>query len=118
MIRYLTRRAVGWLVMQDLFAVAVLVLLPSIAPIITGHPNGDTLAPWPLGELGPLGELTWALLLAGVFALLMVVVGRRLVPWLLELVAREQSRELFTLSATVGEVIGTQRFFSAAHMKS
>jgi CPA2 family monovalent cation:H+ antiporter-2 len=92
------RIAVGWLVMQDLFAVAVLVLLPSLAPIITGHPNGSTLAPWPLGELGPLGELTWALLLAGIFALLMVVVGRRLVPWLLELVAREQSRELFTLS--------------------
>jgi len=92
------RIAVGWLVMQDLFAVLVLVLLPSLAPILTGHPNGDAVAPWPLATLGPLGELLWALLLAGTFAILMVVVGRRVVPWLLELVAREQSRELFTLS--------------------
>lgn len=92
------RIAVGWLVMQDLFAVAVLVLLPSLAPLITGHPNGDGAAPWVLGTLGPLGELTWALLRAGAFAALMLIVGRRLVPWLLDLVAREQSRELFTLS--------------------
>ncbi len=92
------RIAVGWLVMQDLFAVAVLVLLPSLAPLITGHPNGDGAAPWVLGTLGPLGELTWALLRALAFGALMLIVGRRLVPWLLDLVAREQSRELFTLS--------------------
>ncbi len=92
------RIAVGWLVMQDLFAVLVLVLMPSLAPILTGEPNGDVSAPWPLNTLGPLGALTWALLLAAAFALLMLLVGRRFVPWLLELVAREQSRELFTLS--------------------
>ena len=92
------RIAVGWLVMQDLFAVSILVLLPTVAPIITGQPGGDTGAPAILGTLGPVGELTWALLRAATFADLMVLVGRRLVPWLLDIVAREQSRELFTLS--------------------
>ena len=59
------RIAVGWLVMQDLFAVAILVLLPTVAPIITGQPNGDSSAPAILGTLGPVGELTWALAARG-----------------------------------------------------
>jgi CPA2 family monovalent cation:H+ antiporter-2 len=77
------RIALGWLVMQDLVVVFALVLLPALA----GHGEGSL----PL-ELGKA-----ALSLIG-FGLLMVLVGRRVLPWALRLVARGGSRELFTLA--------------------
>lgn len=83
--------AVGWLIVEDLLAVIVLVLLPSIAPSLGGH------AP-PGGAGDPLVEVGIALGKAAVFAILMVVAGVRLVPWLLLVVAREGSRELFSLT--------------------
>ena len=49
-------------------------------------------------RVGPLGELAIALGKAAVFAGLMFVAGARVVPWLLHQVAREGSRELFTLA--------------------
>jgi CPA2 family monovalent cation:H+ antiporter-2 len=81
------RVAVGWLIVEDLFTVLVLVLLPSIALLATGAGGGGELA-WGLAE---------ALVKAGVLGILMVVVGSRVVPWLLLQVAREGSQELFTL---------------------
>ncbi len=83
--------AVGWLIVEDLFAVIVLVLLPAIAPSLGGD------AP-PGGAGDPLVEIVIALGKAAVFAILMVVAGVRLVPWLLLVVAREGSRELFSLT--------------------
>jgi CPA2 family monovalent cation:H+ antiporter-2 len=83
--------AVGWLIVEDLLAVIVLVLLPAIAPSLGG------VAP-PGGAGEPLVEVAIALGKAAVFAILMVVAGVRLVPWLLLVVAREGSRELFSLS--------------------
>jgi len=85
------RIAVGWSIVQDLLTVGVLVLMPALAPLLGG--SGGTAA----GGWGPVGELALALARAGIFAALMVVVGARLVPWLLATVAREGSRELFTL---------------------
>ncbi len=87
------RMAVGWLVMEDLMMVVVLVLLPALAPML----GGTSMAPAaPVGSLGMV--LGIALLKVAAFAVLMVVVGRRAVPWLLEHVARLGSRELFTLA--------------------
>ncbi|MDQ3492698.1 MAG: cation:proton antiporter, partial [Chloroflexota bacterium] len=87
------RIAVGWLIVEDIFTVVMLVLLPTIAPLIGGNSGGAT-----PGEFGALGEVLLALAKAGVFALLMGVFGIRVVPWLLGVVAREGSRELFTLA--------------------
>jgi K+:H+ antiporter len=84
--------AVGWLIVEDLLAVLVLVLLPSIAPILTGSADLATAGP------GALGGIALALGKAAVFALLMIVAGARLVPWLMLVVAREGSRELFSLA--------------------
>ncbi len=83
------RIAVGWLIVEDLLAVLILVLLPTIAPLLggTGEAAGDPLVPILLA----VGK-------AVVFAVVMVVAGARLVPWLLLVVAREGSRELFTLA--------------------
>jgi monovalent cation:H+ antiporter-2, CPA2 family len=86
------RIAVGWLIVEDLLAVLVLVLLPTIAPILDA---GGTAATEPLDMVAPV---VLALGKAVAFAVVMVVVGARVVPWLLLVVAREGSRELFTLA--------------------
>lgn len=77
------RIAMGWLVVEDLATVFVLVLLPSLAGPVPGgeHSNG------PLASLG----------LAIVFVLLMLAVGKRALPYVLRRVAATGSRELFTL---------------------
>ena len=81
------RVAVGWLIVEDIFTVLVLVLLPSFAALTAGGgAEGNALL--------AVGE---ALLKAGALAVLMVVVGTRVVPWLLLQVAREGSQEMFTL---------------------
>ncbi len=83
------RVAVGWLIVEDLFTVLVLVLLPTLAPMLLGEGGGP-------GDVA-LG-LGIALAKLAVFAVLMLVVGVRVVPKLLEYVERTGSRELFTLS--------------------
>jgi CPA2 family monovalent cation:H+ antiporter-2 len=83
------RIAVGWLIVEDLFTVAVLVLLPTIAPLLLGQ--SDDL-------IEPVIELGAALAKAALFAVLMLFVGGKVVPAILGVVARERSRELFTLS--------------------
>jgi CPA2 family monovalent cation:H+ antiporter-2 len=96
--------AVGWLVVEDLVMVLVLVLLPALAPLLGGAvaAQADT-------QAGPGAAGLWATLgitLAKVaaFIALMLVVGRRVFPRLLWLVARTGSRELFTLCVVAGAV--------------
>jgi CPA2 family monovalent cation:H+ antiporter-2 len=81
--------AVGWLVVEDILTVLVLVLLPALA-----MQGGDTGAP--LWQTAGLAVLKLAALAA-----VMAVVGVRFVPWLLLRVARLKSRELFTLTVLV-----------------
>ncbi|MGH7587120.1 MAG: YbaL family putative K(+) efflux transporter [Gemmatimonadota bacterium] len=90
------RIAVGWLIVEDLATVLVLVLLPVLVV-----PLGGT-APAASAEAGG-GESFWiaigaTLAKVSAFIILIFLVGRRAVPWLLERVARTGSRELFTLS--------------------
>jgi monovalent cation:H+ antiporter-2, CPA2 family len=90
------RIAVGWLIVEDLFTVLALVLLPALAIVLGGESMaGSEAATSPLDVLtGLAGALAKAALLGG----LMFVLGGRAVPWLLVQVARDGSRELFTLS--------------------
>ena len=90
--------AVGWLIVEDLFTVVVLVLLPSIAPLLggTGAEEGSRQA------TAPFLDVAIALGKAAIFGALMVVGGRRLLPGVLEFVARQGSRELFTLAVLAG----------------
>jgi CPA2 family monovalent cation:H+ antiporter-2 len=108
------RIAVGWLIVEDLAMVLVLVLLPALAGILGGRPqglasqfSGDNLI------------LTLALTLAkmAIFIALVLVVGTRLVPWLLAQVARTGSRELFTLSVlatALGIAFGSAQLFGVS----
>lgn len=87
------RIALGWLIVEDIFTVVVLVLLPSIAPLIDGVPGQDE------APLDALVDLGLALGRAAIFAAILVLAGARLMPWLLVYVARLRDRELFTLAA-------------------
>ena len=87
------RIAVGWLIVEDLFTVVILVALPTIAPLLGGTADGRQ-----QDGLEALGGLVLAIGKAALFAVVMVVVGARLVPRLLNVVAHQGSRELFTLA--------------------
>jgi K+:H+ antiporter len=87
------RTAVGWVIVEDLVTVGILVVLPTIAPLLGGTSGGTASLTG-----SPVGDLIVALGKAGVFAVLMIVAGKRLIPPLLVIVARENSRELFSLA--------------------
>ncbi|GGS12393.1 YbaL family putative K(+) efflux transporter [Deinococcus sedimenti] len=91
--------AVGWLVVEDLVMVLALVMLPALAPLLGSTESG----PLDLGALGvslllTLGKMT-------LFVAVMMIIGRRFIPWMLARVARLGSRELFTL-AVLGTALG------------
>ena len=105
------RIAVGWLVVEDLVMVLVLVLLPALAVPSGGAASG----------FGPdrSTALTVVVTLAqvGGFVAFMLIVGRRLFPWLLWHVAKTGSRELFTLcvvAAAVGIAFGSAAVFGVS----
>ncbi|MDE1968108.1 MAG: cation:proton antiporter, partial [Alphaproteobacteria bacterium] len=83
------RIALGWLVMQDLVVVLVLVVLP-----------GGTQSPFAFGH-DPITVGASKVVEAAVFAAIMLPLGRRFIPWLLTLTARDGSRELFRLAVIV-----------------
>lgn len=106
------RIAVGWLVVEDLAMVLVLVLLP---PLSGWLGSGDSAA----RSIG--GDLLIALMLTlgkiSLFIALMLVVGRRFFPWLLWQVAGAGSRELFTLcviAAAVGIAYSSAALFGVS----
>ena len=93
------RIAVGWLVVEDIAMVLALVLVPALA----GAPpesGGDLLAMRLAAEfdLGLAGVIGFTLAKVVAFVVLMVVVGRRVIPWLLHFMAHLGNRELFRLA--------------------
>ena len=102
--------AVGWLVVEDLVMVLVLVLLPPLAAWL-----GDSARV--VGDRSLLTTLALTLSQVTVFIALMLVVGRRVFPWLLWQVAGTGSRELFTLcvvAAAVGIAYGSAALFGVS----
>ena len=102
------RIAVGWLIVEDLAMVLALVLLPALAGLLKGETSGP-------------GEVWSALLVTlakvGAFIAVMLIVGRRAVPWLLERVAATGSRELFTLcvlAIALGVAFGSAAMFGVS----
>ncbi len=104
------RLAVGWLIVQDLAMVLVLVLIPALAPS-----TGNSTAVLSTGAL--LTAVAVTLLKVAAFVALMLFVGVRAVPWLLARVARTGSRELFTLSVlavALGIAVGAAVLFGVS----
>jgi CPA2 family monovalent cation:H+ antiporter-2 len=93
------RIAVGWLIVEDLAMVLALVLLPAVAGLQGANSNAvpaDWLAAW-LG-MGFGGVLLLTVAKVVVFVGVMLIVGRRLIPWILHYIAHTGSRELFRLA--------------------
>jgi CPA2 family monovalent cation:H+ antiporter-2 len=104
------RIAVGWLVVEDLATVLVLVLLTPLAGVLGGtEVAGGSKPLWMV-----LGQ---TLLLVSAFIALMMIVGRRLLPWLLWRVAKTGSRELFILAvvaSAIGIAYGAAQLFTVS----
>ncbi|MBK6336017.1 MAG: cation:proton antiporter [Betaproteobacteria bacterium] len=108
------RIAVGWLIVEDLAMVLVLVLLPALAGMLGGNvPGGGHGAP----EHGLLLTLAITLAKVAAFGAIVLLVGPRVLPWILRQVARTGSRELFTLailSLSVGIAFGAAELFGVS----
>jgi monovalent cation:H+ antiporter-2, CPA2 family len=103
------RIAVGWLIVEDLVTVLVLVILPPLAGVLGGKPIEGR------GSFGTTMAITLLKLTA--FVVLMLVVGRRLFPRILWTVAKTNSRELFTLcviAAAVGVAYASAALFGVS----
>ncbi|MGG7518921.1 YbaL family putative K(+) efflux transporter [Allorhizobium undicola] len=122
------RVAVGWLIVEDLAMVLALVLIPAIAGLSAGgestgagQAGGDPLAVWVANLLGLQPGLTVivAVTLAKVLAFIgfMLIVGRRVIPWLLHYTAHTGSRELFrlgVLAIALGVAFGSAKLFGVS----
>jgi CPA2 family monovalent cation:H+ antiporter-2 len=99
------RIAVGWLIVEDLVTVLILVLLPALATALGGDP-GHTDHPVPENDALQIYQALGIVLAKFIgFVLLMLVVGARFLPWLLGKVVATGSKELFTL-AVIATAIG------------
>lgn len=93
------RIAVGWLIVEDIAMVLALVMLPSLASLVNG-PSGAGEQDWIAArlDLGLPGILAVTLAKVVAFVAFMLVVGRRVIPWGLHIVAHMGSRELFRMA--------------------
>lgn len=91
---YISAIMVGILIMQDICTIPLLVILPTLSMV------GEGLLP-----------VAWALGKGALFLVAMFVLGTRLIPWVLSIVASAQSRELFMLAcSTIGLGVGYATF--------
>lgn len=102
--------AIGWLVVEDLVMILALVILPAVAMAL--HPELSTASAKPLwlSLVITLGKL-------GLFVALMLIVGKRAIPWTLEKVAGNGSQELFTLAVlaiALGVAFGSAKLFGVS----
>ncbi len=105
------RIAVGWLIVEDIACVLTLVMLPPLAGLMNGE-AATTMA---------LSALVWPMALTlgkvAAFVALMLVVGRRVIPWILHYVAHTGSRELFRLAVfaiSLGVAFGAATLFDVS----
>jgi CPA2 family monovalent cation:H+ antiporter-2 len=111
------RIAVGWLIVEDLAMVLALVLIPTFANLQAG---GATTPASLLGthfDLGIWGVLLLTAVKVTLFIALMLVVGRRLIPWILHYIAHTGSRELFRLAVlaiALGVAFGSTKLFDVS----
>ncbi|WP_192183414.1 YbaL family putative K(+) efflux transporter [Mesorhizobium amorphae] len=114
------RIAVGWLIVEDLAMVLALVLLPALAGVLGGQPQVDSNASGLLAlpaSYGIWGVVGITLAKVAAFVVVMLVVGRRLIPWILHYVAHTGSRELFRLAVlaiALGVAFGAAKLFGVS----
>ncbi|MER9855891.1 MULTISPECIES: YbaL family putative K(+) efflux transporter [unclassified Mesorhizobium] len=114
------RIAVGWLIVEDLAMVLALVLLPALAGVLGGQEQADAHASGLLSlpaSYGIWGVVGITLAKVAAFVIVMLVVGRRVIPWILHYVAHTGSRELFRLAVlaiALGVAFGAAKLFGVS----
>ena len=104
--------AVGWLIVEDMACVLALVMMPVIAGLFGPEAAGESHT---LGSV--LASIGWTIVQLGLFVAVMLLVGRRVIPWVLEKIAGTGSRELFTLSVlaiALGVAFGAAALFGVS----
>ena len=116
--------AVGWLIVEDLAMVLALVLIPAVAGI--SPQDGTSAAHDPLiitikrllgVDFGIGGIVALTLLKVAAFVGVMLIVGRRVIPWALHVIAHTGSRELFrlgVLAIALGVAFGASKLFGVS----
>jgi CPA2 family monovalent cation:H+ antiporter-2 len=114
------RIAVGWLIVEDLVMVMTLVLVPPLAGLLGGIAVPVEEGAEIVGKVG-IGPIAATVLItltkAAAFILLMLVVGRRIIPWVLHYVSHTRSRELFRLAVlaiALGVAYGATHLFGVS----
>jgi CPA2 family monovalent cation:H+ antiporter-2 len=103
------RIAVGWLIVEDIAMVLTLVMLPVVAGLLKGEASN--------GWSAVVGPIALTLGKVAAFVVFMLVVGRRVIPWLLHYVAHTGSRELFRLAVlaiSLGVAFGAAILFDVS----
>ncbi len=107
--------AVGWLIVEDIFTVLALVLVPIFGTPATA--DAHAAAPAAAGTFAALATVGWALLKLGALVAIVLLAGSKVVPWILTRVARLRSQELFTLTVMVLSIsiaVGSATIFGAS----
>lgn len=105
------RIAVGWLIVEDIAMVVALVVVPTLSAAFKGS-SGASLQ---VGAL--LGTIAVTLGKIALFVALMLVIGKRVIPWALDQVSKTGSRELFTLAVlaiALGAAFGSAALFGVS----
>jgi CPA2 family monovalent cation:H+ antiporter-2 len=107
------RIAVGWLIVEDLAMVLALVMLPAVGGLMAA--DGAAASSMSMGDLAATLGITLGKVAA--FMALMVVIGRRVIPWILHYIVHTGSRELFRLSVlaiALGVAFGAAKLFGVS----
>ncbi|MBN9277739.1 MAG: Kef family K(+) transporter, partial [Hyphomicrobium sp.] len=109
------RIAVGWLIVEDIAMVFALVLIPAVVPLLDGSMERN--AAFGFSSSQVLGTIALTILKVMAFVAMMMVVGRRLIPWVLHYIAHTGSRELFrlgVLAIALGFAFGAANLFGVS----
>jgi monovalent cation:H+ antiporter-2, CPA2 family len=104
--------AVGWLIVEDLAMVLALVLLPALSGVLGGEAPASTAAGG-----GVLGAFALTIGKVVAFVAFMLIVGRRVIPWILHRIVHTGSRELFRLAVlaiALGVAFGSATLFGVS----
>ena len=109
------RIALGWLIVEDIAMVFVLVLIPAVVPLLDGSVARN--AAFGFGTSEVIGTIALTMAKVVAFIAVMMILGRRLIPWTLHYIAHTGSRELFRLGVLVialGFAFGAAKLFGVS----
>jgi CPA2 family monovalent cation:H+ antiporter-2 len=109
------RIALGWLIVEDIAMVFVLVAIPAVVPLLDGSVARN--AAFGFGSSEVIGTIALTVAKVAGFVAVMMILGRRFIPWVLHYIAHTGSRELFRLGVLVialGFAFGAAKLFGVS----